>query len=287
MKLIVWLQIFLPLRFLSSIVHTLARLRWGGLVHFLIRRYVRFFDVNLAESEKNQPEDFDSFNAFFTRSLKPGARTIDHSPRAIASPVDGRVFETGQFLDGDRVVAKGRGFSLNQLLGGEFERSSRFMEGQYATLYLSPGDYHRIHMPIDGRLAQMIYIPGRLFSVHPESVNQIENVFARNERVVLLFETEHGPMIMVLVGALFVGSIECTWAGEVTKPRGSRIEVWDYEDKPELKFSKGDEIARFNMGSTVVLILSDLTFDWEEWLTAGSCVQVGQAIASRKKLSTI
>jgi len=225
-------QYLLPHHPLSRAVGLLVRCRIPWFKNLLIDGFRRLYNVDLSLAAESDPHAYPDFNAFFTRALRPDARPLPAAEEA------------------GLLQAKGRNYSLTQLLGS-VELADRFQGGNYATIYLSPRDYHRIHMPLRGRLRKMVHIPGRLFSVSPATARVIPDLFARNERVVCLFETEAGPMAMVLVGAIFVASIETVWAGVVTPPAGKRITQWEYEqDAPELE--RGAEMGRFNMGSTVI-----------------------------------
>ncbi|MCS5560771.1 MAG: archaetidylserine decarboxylase, partial [Marinobacter nauticus] len=220
----------------------------------VIKWFIGRYGVNMSEAAEPDFTAYPTFNAFFTRALKPGARTIDPAPETLTSPVDGAISQIGQ-ISTDRVFqAKGQSFSLTELLGGDDERAEPFREGEFATIYLSPKDYHRIHMPMAGTLKEMVYVPGKLFSVNPVTAENVPNLFARNERVACLFDTEAGPMAMVLVGAMIVGSVETTWAG-VVAPNSGKVMQWQYHGDDAVTFEKGQEMGRFRLGSTVVLVM--------------------------------
>ena len=264
-RLFVWLQYALPQHLLSRLMLRLTRLRLGPVTHWLIRRFVSHFAVDLSEAVKPRAESYASFNAFFTRALAAHARPLPDDPQALLSPVDAQVSEAG-IIKGERLLqCKGQGFSLPLLLG-DGEMAALFSNGLFATLYLSPRDYHRIHMPLAGCVTRMLHVPGRLFSVSPTTVKGVPGLFARNERVVVLFDTAIGPMAMVLVGAIFVGSIETRWAGEVTPPRARMLTRMDYppadpfapsadDPRAPITLARGEEMGRFNMGSTVIVLL--------------------------------
>jgi len=243
--------------------------------HWFIRR----FKVNMSEAEESSPDAYPDFNSFFTRALRPDVRPIVRGARQIACPNDGAVSQLG-FIDGDRIFqAKGHDYSLVELLGGSEERAQPFVGGSFANLYLSPGDYHRYHMPLTGRLLETVHIPGRLFSVAHDFTETVPNLFARNERVVCIFDTEAGPMAVVLVGAMFVGSIETVWAGEVTPPRGKAIEITKFDTATPITLERGDELGRFNMGgSTVIVLFARERVQWQSGLTAESRVELGQPL---------
>ncbi len=267
----------LPQHAISRIIHALARWRWRPWKNLLIRLFTRAFNVNLTEAANAGADTYESFNAFFTRALTPGARTIDQTPGAVVSPVDGHISEAGRITSGRLIQAKGRDYGVTELLGGDAAIAEAFQDGLFATIYLSPRDYHRIHMPVAGSLERMLHVPGRLFGVSRPLVRHVPGLFARNERVVSLFDTDFGPMAMVLVGAIGVGSIETVWAGEITPPRGQRIRSWDYRHAP-IELAAGDEMGRFNMGSTVIVLFADPAVSWAEHVAAEAPVQMGQMI---------
>ncbi len=248
----------------------------------LIRLFARHFKVDMSEAQSADPRAYACFNDFFTRALKPGLRPLPPEPDAIACPVDATVSQIGAIEAGRIIQAKGRDYTVQELLGGSQTLADRFAGGRFATLYLSPRDYHRIHMPVDGRLHEMIHVPGRLFSVAPYTTRCVERLFARNERVVTLFDTGLGPMALVLVGAINVAAIETAWAGLVTPPRGRGIGHWHY-DTPETmhQLARGEEMGRFNMGSTVILLFADPEVQWAAGLAPETPVRMGQAIARK------
>jgi phosphatidylserine decarboxylase len=267
-RLFVALQYALPQHLLSGLVFRLTRLRLGPLTALIIRAFSRLFRVDLSEAAETDPRAYPTFNAFFTRALRPKARPLAQTG-TLASPVDGTVSQLGR-IGGCRLIqAKGRDYSLAELLGGDAKLATRFVDGSFATLYLSPRDYHRIHMPVDGRLLETIHIPGRLFSVNPTTTAAVPRLFARNERVIALFDTDLGPLAMVLVGAIFVGSIETVFGGLHTPPRGRSITRIDYRAQ-DIRLGRGDEMGRFNMGSTVILVLADGAVAWHPDLGPGS-----------------
>lgn len=268
----------LPHHALSRLMLALTRVQSRTLVPPAIRQFSRHFKVDLDEALAPEPAAYDSFNAFFTRALKDGARPIDTDPGTIVSPADGAVSQLGPITD-DRVFqAKGRDYSLLELLGGDAERAQLFSGGDFATIYLSPRDYHRVHMPLAGTLRETVYIPGRLFSVAPHTVRAVPQLFARNERLVCLFDTELGPVAMILVGAIFVACIETVWSGVVTPPHGRSIRVETAAQTVAL--SKGAEMGRFNMGSTVILLFGKERLQWHAHCQAQASLRMGQAIAT-------
>lgn len=269
-----------PHHTLSRLMHFLTRVTWAPWKNWQMRWFIKTYNVNMDEPVQSDYLQFRNFNEFFTRALKADVRPIDPAADVLISPVDGRVSQIGQIVDGQLYQAKGTTFSLETLLGGEPARAAPFRKGSFATLYLSPRDYHRIHMPMDGRLTHMIYVPGKLFSVGPRTTRTVPGLFARNERVVALFETAHGPLAVVLVGALFVASIETTWAGVITPRERRGVEVWDYtaQHQPKIFLRKGDELGRFNMGSTVILALGPGALHWEPAIEAETALRMGQCL---------
>jgi phosphatidylserine decarboxylase len=278
-----WPLLVLPHHLLSSIVRAVTRWRVDWFKNLIISMFIRHFRVDMSEATDSSPEHYPDFNSFFTRSLKPGVRPQPDMPDAIASPVDGRISQLGTISDGCLLQAKGRDFSLIDLLGGDAERAQAFQGGKFATLYLSPRDYHRIHMPCDGRLMETVFIPGRLFSVAPHTTRTIPNLFTRNERLVALFETSSGPMAMVLVGAIFVACMETVWEGVIQPSRqGIRIRTFNTSNAEKIRLQRGDEMGRFNMGSTVILLYGPEQADWNPDLAAGQPLRVGQTMGNVK-----
>ncbi|MCW8346321.1 archaetidylserine decarboxylase [Vibrio sp. ZSDZ65] len=253
-KIKVGLQYWLPKHGLTRLVGKLASAKAGGLTTAIIRWFVKQYNVNLDEALYSDPAHFETFNEFFVRELKPGTRPIAEGESVITHPADACVSQFGPIEDGKLIQAKNHHYTAQELLGGSEDLAKEFADGEFATLYLSPRDYHRVHMPCDGTLRQMIYVPGDLFSVNPLTAENVPNLFARNERVVCIFDTEFGPMAQVLVGATIVGSIELIWAGTVTPPTGSSVHTWDYpaEGNKSVVLKKGEEMGRFKLGSTVI-----------------------------------
>ncbi len=271
-------QYLLPTHALSRVVHRATRSRIGWWKDLLIDLFCGGFDVDLEEAEEPNRRAYASFNAFFTRALKADARPLDDDPASLLVPVDGANCYCGP-LDDAPLVAKGHRFDATALLGGNLHRAEPFNGGSIANLYLSPRDYHRVHMPLDGRLVELVHVPGRLFAVNPPAVRTVPGLFARNERVVLLFDTAVGRVAVVLVGALFVGSIETPWAGEITPPHRTEITLTRY-GKRGPAFKRGDEIGRFNMGSTVILLLPPGAATLRDDLATGQAVRLGQALGT-------
>jgi phosphatidylserine decarboxylase len=276
-RILATFQYILPQHFLTHLVYVLMRCEIKWIKNTLIRLISQLAGINVDEALSPDPADYVSFNAWFTRELKPGARTFDQDPHAFLSPCDGRVSETGSLLENRILQAKGKDYSLQDLLAND-PVCSQLAGGYFSTIYLSPKDYHRIHMPLTGQLQRMIHVPGRLFSVAPYTVRQVPRLFARNERVISIFQTEHGPLVMVLVGAMLVSSTETVWAGEITPNKNKDVTVTDYPEK-NISISKGDEMGRFNMGSTVILLMPAGVLNRLDELGASDPVLVGQKLA--------
>jgi phosphatidylserine decarboxylase len=277
-RLFVWLQYVLPQHTLSRLVLAATRVRMPWFKNLLTRGFLRLFSVDMSEATQTDPYRYGSFNEFFTRALCAEARPIDADPEKIASPVDGMVSECGA-IDNDRLLqAKGRQYTLDELLARQpWARS--FVGGSFATLYLAPFNYHRIHMAVRGTLRDTVYIPGRLFSVNSATAGHVPRLFARNERVLTLFDTEFGQFALVMVGALNVGSMATVWAGDIT-PAARRVVT--RIPCPAVTLDKGAELGRFNMGSTVILLFEPKRAQWHPLLRAGSVVQLGQAIGRKE-----
>lgn len=280
-RLFIALQHIIPQHLLSKLMWKLTRSEYKWLLKLILPLFIRKFKVNMDEAKNPDWKSYASFNYFFTRELKEGAREICSEQKSIASPVDGAVSQLGKINDDLIFQAKGHAYSLTQLLGNREDLGEIFKDGQFNTIYLSPKDYHRIHMPIDGTLKEMIHVPGELFSVNPTTVENVPALFARNERVICLFDTAAGPMAMILVGAIFVGSIETVWHGEVTPPTHKDIRNWKYDEK-ELSYLKGQEMGRFNMGSTVILLHANNKINWIKELKAEQSVRLGETIGEIK-----
>jgi phosphatidylserine decarboxylase len=279
-RLFVAMQHALPQHFLSRIVLRVTRIRLWPVKNLLIRSFLRGFKVNMSEAAQPNPLQYPSFNAFFTRALRHGARATDIDPGALVSPVDGTVSQIGR-LDGSKLLqAKGHDYTLEALLDGAPEWAQRFRGGAFATLYLAPYNYHRIHMPVAGTLRAAWFVPGKLFSVNAVTAAAVPGLFAKNERVVCVFEDGPRAFAMVLVGALFVGSIATVWHGDVA-PRSphQRVDLPLDTSRSPLKLSKGAEMGRFNMGSTVILLTPPDLLNWLPKFVTGSRVEVGQMLA--------
>ena len=255
----------------------------GWVTTEIIRRFVLKYQVNMGEAANPDIASYATFNAFFTRALKPGARPIASAD--LVCPVDGAISQFGAIERDQIFQAKGHSYSTTAVVGGDAALAAQFENGSFATLYLSPRDYHRIHMPCDGRLTRMIYVPGDLFSVNPITARGVPGLFARNERVVCVFDSARGPFVLILVGATIVGSMATVWHGVVNPPRGKAVRTWDYPDsQPAITLKKGDEMGRFLLGSTVVMLFPEsqvapLQFN-PEW-AAGYSIRLGEAMAAQ------
>ncbi len=271
-------QYVLPQHTLSVLMHRLTQSQVGWFKNAFIRLISWWFNVDINEAASPHLQDYPSFNAFFTRPLKNGIRPVAEGDNVLVSPVDGAISQLGPVADGRIIQAKGRDYTVEELLGGDKSLAAEFTNGQFATIYLSPRDYHRIHMPLTGTLSRMRYVPGKLFSVNPRTARAVPRLFARNERVITVFDTEFGPLVQVLVGAIFVGSMETIWAGKITPPYGDAIEEWRYADEQSIRLTKGAEMGRFNMGSTVILLLPPGMAQFQPEWRAGDLIKLGQAM---------
>lgn len=274
-------QHIMPQHAISRLTRLIAESKAARIKTPFINTFIKQYGIDMSEAADPNPASYASFNDFFTRALKPGARTIAEGENTLACPADGAVSQIGDIEAGRIFQAKGHDFGLKELLGGDSSLEDEFQQGKFTTIYLSPKDYHRIHIPFSGTLRSMTYIPGKLFSVNPATVNNVDNLFARNERVSCIFDTEKGPMAVVLVGAMIVASIETVWAGLVTPPRG-KLTTWNYPSEGEqaIHLNKGDELGRFKLGSTVILCFPKDTMEWDESLKEGSVTRMGERIAS-------
>lgn len=272
-----WSLYPLPQHAISRAVFRLTRIETPWFKNAFIRWFADTYRVDWQEARHKRPEDYVSFNAFFTRELQSGARPLAGDKNTVACPADGHISQIGR-IDRDAMLqAKGHSFSVTELLGGSDKRAAAFRDGGFVTVYLSPRDYHRVHMPLAGSLRETVYVPGRLFSVAAHTVRTVPRLFARNERLVAIFDTDAGPMAMVLVGAINVAAIETVWEGLVTPPPRRSIEVSD--KRPEgIALARGAEMGRFNMGSTVILLFGKQQVEWLAQLQAESPVRMGQAI---------
>jgi phosphatidylserine decarboxylase len=271
-------QYFLPKQALTLLAGKIAGAQAGHLTTRLITWFVARYNVNMAEAANSDIASYQSFNEFFTRPLRDGARPLAKAD--FISPVDGAISQFGAIERDQIFQAKGHHYSTTALVGGDAELAAKFQDGSFATLYLSPKDYHRIHMPCDGKLTRMIYVPGELFSVNPTTARGVPGLFARNERVVCVFDSKHGSFVLTLVGATIVGSMATVWHGIVNPPRTHEVREWQYKDKP-VTLKKGDEMGRFLLGSTVVMLFPKdvLTFN-PDWSPAGA-IRMGEAMGGK------
>ena len=267
----------LPHHAISRFTYWLTRLETVWFKNAFIRWFAESYRVNWSESRYQRAEDFPTFNAFFTRELRAGARPIDGDDNSIVSPADGHISQLGK-IDRDTLFqAKGHSFSVTELLGGDAQRASDFQNGRFITVYLSPRDYHRVHMPLAGRLRETVYIPGRLFSVAAHTVRTVPRLFARNERLATIFDTDAGPMAVVLVGAINVAAIETVWSGLETPPHRDAMETKNFSDA-DITVARGAELGRFNMGSTVIVLFGEGHTEWLHTHRAGQAVRMGQTL---------
>jgi phosphatidylserine decarboxylase len=275
-SLFIFLQHIVPQHLLSRLTGWLAEVRqplW--LKDFVITRFVDYFEVNMGEAEEPDPRAYANFNEFFTRPLREGARPLADAD--IVCPADGAVSQLGDIEEGRIFQAKGQYFSTRELLGGDEARAELFRDGKFATIYLSPRDYHRVHMPVAGKLSATSYIPGKLFSVNGVTADNVERLFARNERLVCYFDTEAGPMALILVGAMIVAGIETVWSGQVAPPP-SFPSIMDFQQLPEaVSLGKGEEMGRFKLGSTAIMLFSRDSMSWDDSYVAGSITRLGAA----------
>lgn len=270
-------QYLLPKKWMTATAGKLASAELGGATTAFIRWFVGKYQVNMDEAAQPDIAQYKSFNDFFTRELRDGARPMAQAD--LVCPVDGAISQCGAIAQDQIFQAKGHNYSTTALLGGDAQLAAQFNNGQFATIYLSPRDYHRIHMPLRAKLQKMVYVPGDLFSVNPLTARGVPGLFARNERVVCVFESRIGPVVMVLVGATIVGSMSTTWHGQVNPPRTRKLRSWDYQTQP-IVLDQGDEMGRFLLGSTIVLLLpegkSAFNADW----TAARPVRLGEAMGT-------
>src|SRR5690554_1991215 len=278
-RLFITSQYLLPQQLLSRLAGGLANCTWSWVKNPFINWFVRRYQVDMSQALESDPTAYSCFNDFFTRALLPDARPLDEGEHSILCPADGAISQLGSIEHGRVFQAKKQSFSVLELLGGNPQHAELFQGGQFATVYLSPSDYHRVHMPLGGTLRDMIYVPGKLFSVNQTTAENVPELFARNERVVCLFDTDAGPMAVVLVGAMIVASVETVWAGLVAPPqRQLRSESYGHR-APELE--RGAEMGRFKLGSTAIVLFAPGRARWDEHLAAGSLVRMGQKMGER------
>jgi len=270
-------QYLFPKQALTSFAGWVAGRERGAVTTWIIRRFVAKYGVDMAEALDSDIASYPSFNEFFTRALKPGARPIAQAD--LVSPVDGAISQFGP-IEGDQIFqAKGHSYTTTALVGGDAVLAAQFAHGSFATLYLSPKDYHRIHMPCDGRLLRMVYVPGELFSVNPTTARGVPGLFARNERVVCVFESARGPFVLVLVGATIVGSMATVWHGVVNPPRGGELREWHYADQ-QIVLKQGEEMGRFLLGSTVVMLFPPPPVSFNPQWSPARSIRLGESMAN-------
>jgi phosphatidylserine decarboxylase len=279
-RLFVALQYLLPQLLLSSVVGGVARARAAWIRKPLVNAFVRAYRPELSDAAQPDPSAYESFNAFFTRALRAGARPVSSAPAAIVSPVDGRISALGTTAEGRIIQAKGRDYSLQALLAGHTNLATRLVGGPFMTVYLAPYNYHRVHMALEGTLVGAWYVPGRLFSVNDSSAALVPNLFARNERVILEFAGERGPHVLVMVGALFVGSMATVWHGDIARRRARAPVALPLPSGAASFLERGAELGRFNMGSTIILLLPHGSGAWDASLAAHSELRMGQAVGT-------
>ena len=271
-------QYFIPKHMLSSGMHWFMQVETPWIKNNVIKLLTKIYGINISEAADEDINNYPHFNAFFTRALKPEARPIDDTPNSWVSPVDGLISQSTH-IEGNKIIqAKCHPYTVEALVGGDISYAKQFNNGDAAVIYLSPKDYHRIHIPVDAKLLSMTYVPGDLFAVNPATVRQVDGLFARNERLVIRFENEQGPFCLIMVGAIFVGSMETVWEGKITPDYEPTIQHWDYQDN-NIQFNKGDEIGRFNMGSTVVLLTTEEQLPELGKIHANTPIKMGELLA--------
>ena len=280
-RLFVILQHILPRYLLTTAVYRIARIRSRAIKNFLIEQFIRLYDVSVDEVKRDIPDGFASLNEFFTRELADDARPIDTGPTSVTSPVDGTVSQSGSLTTNTIFQAKGLFYSLDDLLATDLNAAHRYNDGSFATIYLAPYNYHRVHAAFDGTLEALHYVPGDLFSVNAATVSRIPGLFRRNERLILHFSTPQGPAVLIFVGALNVGSISTPWTGEIRPLKKGTVHALE-PNATSRSVKRGDLLGWFNMGSTVIVLFPPGVCDWEESLTAGRTVRMGEAIGHLK-----
>jgi len=275
------LQYALPHHLLSRLTGWLAECRLSWLKNVLINLFVKHYGVNMEEALQQDTSMYTHFNAFFTRKLRPGAREFDLSEGSVVSPVDGTISQIGRLNEAQLLQAKSHTYSLQQLLAGDEQMAKQFLNGLYTTIYLAPRDYHRIHMPITGVLKKSIYVPGKLFSVSPLTAEHIPGLFAKNERLICEFDTSVGPLVMILVGAMIVAGIETVWGGNY-KPNPDKLEIQTFDT--QIKLNAGEELGRFKLGSTVIVLAPAQALEWSQTLKTNTPLKLGQKIGKSDKI---
>ncbi len=274
------IQYLLPHKFICWLAHISANCKFTCVKNYLIGYFIKRYAVNMQEAIETNPFAYLSYNDFFTRALQPSCRPIDPNPNAIVSPADGALAQFGIINNQQIIQAKGHDYSAQDLLGGDRATAEPFINGDFATIYLAPKDYHRVHMPFAGKLTKMLYVPGQLFSVNTHAAENIPNLFARNERVVCIFDTAFGSMAVVLVGAMIVGGIAIAWEGKISPPHSKKIKIWDYTqpNMPQIDLAKGAELGRFMLGSTVIVLTPPDVMQWHTSMRPGVAIKFGQRL---------
>ncbi|BFU61016.1 MULTISPECIES: archaetidylserine decarboxylase [Rodentibacter] len=278
-RLKVAFQYVMPQLYLTRFAGWFAKQKWGKITHLAIQAFAKKYRIDMSIAQKEQFNEYASFNEFFIRPLKENARPINQNPNALCLPADGRISECGHIDDNRLLQAKGHFFRLEALLAEDETLVETFKNGEFVTTYLSPRDYHRVHMPCDGTLRKMIYVPGELFSVNPFLAQHIPNLFARNERVICVFDTEFGTMVQILVGATITASIGTVWAGVINPPRHDTVKTWTYEGENAVKLMKGQEMGWFQLGSTVINLFQENQVRLADHLTVDEPVRMGEILA--------
>ncbi len=280
-QLFAFAQHITPQKALSRAIGKIAECEVSWVKNTFINQFVKKYQVDMSQAINDDALSYRNFNDFFTRAIRPELRPICEGEKTIACPADGAISQLGKIEHGTILQAKGHHYSLTSLLGGDASLSDQFLGGSFATVYLSPKDYHRVHMPLTGKLTKMIHVPGKLFSVNKVTAEQIPSVFARNERTVCLFDTEAGPMAVILVGAMIVASIETVWAGQVT-PFNKNVVTWDYEALNNIELQKGEEMGRFKLGSTAIVLFGKDAVEWDKSLQAETPTTMGMQFGKVK-----
>ncbi|MDG2108092.1 MAG: archaetidylserine decarboxylase [Woeseiaceae bacterium] len=276
-RIFIAFQYLLPKHLVTTLLYRVTRIRHIGIKNLLITKFINLYNVNIDEVKLSVPDDFDTFNDFFARELYDNARTIDNSENSIISPVDGTVSFAGKIKNGSIFQAKRINYSLDDLLATDLEQANAYINGTFATIYLAPYNYHRIHAPLKGNLIAARYVPGDLFSVNPATVERVKGLFHRNERLVMHLKTAHGPIVLIFVGALNVGSISTPWTGQIRPRKHGVVDVLDLSRHPS-SLKKGDLLGWFNMGSTVIMLMSEGICEWNKNMQPGESLRMGEAI---------
>ncbi len=275
----IFFQYVLPKHLVSVLAGKLADVKKPWVKNTFIKKFAKAYNIDMSNAVQPELTEYPCFNDFFTRAIHLDSRPIDSDANSFCSPVDGAMSQFGKINDGKIIQAKNHSYSALELLGGNSQHAEIFEQGEFCTIYLAPKDYHRIHMPCDGKLEEMIHVPGQLFSVNPLTAQNVPKLFARNERVVCMFDTKFGKMAMVLVGATIVGSIETVWQGNITPPTRKQIKQWQYQEG-DVTLAKGEEMGRFKLGSTVVLLMENKNWQWDQAIQLEKGLVLGQKLVT-------